>query len=1008
MIVDGSAPIDRDVCPNDEILKAVLNLQSDDSLSVQVREHLAQCQSCQRRLDQLTSSPDLKAVHRQSHRGWGESARKLVSHIAKEFSNKLIAGQRDAIQFTETQQIAADTEVSQDGLDANRLDEVEFEDLPKTIGRYSVLKELGRGGSGVVYLAFDPEINRKIAVKRIHSTSGSQKSRLIREAKAAAKLQIDQVVRVYSIESDDDGNPFITMEFVEGQTLSAEIQQFRYLPTDRAVMICIEMATAVQSAHDRGMLHRDIKPGNILMDHEGRAKLADFGLAQLGESVPQLTKTGVLLGTPAYMSPEQAVGAELDARSDVYSLGCVLYECLTGSMPFYGTTHQVLKQIAEEQPVSMLKLNENIPRELHLICRMAMAKRPENRYVSADAFRQDLIAATNGDAIVAKPETAMQTASRWYRKNETIAWLSGMVATLLIATTIVSLVSARQISKESQKAILASQESKRMALEADKQRALAVETLNELVFDIQNKLKGKPGTIQVKQAILETALEGLRKVVADGDSLFAIDHANCTAYLRMADIELARGNNDASKDYYQKAIQTAREINERYPNEIQGKIDLATALLGLTDAKVTGFELEDALRDYQQVLQLRESIAELEPTAENRFDHGRILGRIGSVLSSLGRHFEAIDYYEKSVQLMAPFQSEINNDPIFARSFAIANSGLANQLVLVNQIDRAQKHLDILIEISERLLKLDPYNGEYLLDAAVALGQMTQIHVQRHEWEEANQSAIDTRKMHERIVELNPENSWSRSNLGLSWSTEALTLLALNDLQQAETAWENDIRIQEEVLVGNPENPRFLLPAAEAAVYLAGIGMRRGRLEIALKHAQKAKSLLAQIPTAMAASNQMVQRAIAISTILPKTIELANDHLDRQQDLPLDTDVQKYAGALIAYQKAATGEFDDSLTMADSIAMDSFDDPLVGEYSNFLLAAAYSKLLRLAKEDDSKLERRNDLVSKTVANLDRFITTPAYFQLVMADPDFEPIRMEDAFMSEVSRWQTPN
>lgn len=1008
--MDGSAQKNNSTCPNDEILKTILNLQDEDELKLQIREHLRSCQRCQQRLDQLTSAPSLKSMHRDNVVGLEDAQRKLVSNIARRFSQKLdeLGGQQiQQAQLAETQFGAEDTEVSVSDLEVRLPPEGLHEHLPKTIGRYSVLKELGRGGAGVVYLAFDPEINRKIAIKRIHSAKPGQKNRLIREAKAAAQLQIDQVVRIFSIESDDDGNPFITMEYVEGRTLLDEIKQNRNLTTERAVKICSEIAMAVQAAHDLGMLHRDIKPGNVLLDKNGHAKLADFGLAHLGESAPQLTKTGVLLGTPAYMSPEQAVGGELDGRSDIYSLGCVLYETLTGTAPFLGTTHQVLKQIAEDAPASIIKLNENVPKSIHWICGMAMAKRPENRYASAQDLRQDLNAAISGDAIVARPESTFGKAIRWYNKNTGIAWLSGLVAALLIATTIVSLVSANRIAGESLKAIQAYEESKRLAVEAAEQRELAVETLNELVIDIQNDLKGKPGTLKVKQSILETALQGLKKVVPQGQAL-AVSHANSTAYLRMADIELLRGNDKAAAEYFEQARVIAEKMCEQFPDQTTGKIDLGYAILGLADLKLSNYLYEEALAGFSEVRAIRQTIVDREPSVASQFDYARILARIGGTYTMLQQFDDSLEHYQQAVEIMEGFEEQIAKDIRLARSLAVAKAGLASQLIYSHQYERASTVLAETVDINEQMLSEDPYNTDYLLDAAVVHGQLSQINIQGFAWSEALKHSVAAREKFESLVDSEPGNDFSRSNLALWWGTSAQIQMALNDLDGAEKAWLNAYEVLGEVLERNPDVIRFLIPAVNFAGQLAGVEIRRGKLDEALQFALKVTEHLQQVPENMR-SNPTYQAVCVYGSVLPDTIQLAMDYVSKDPaQIVVESDVHKCAIGLAAYVHALSGEFDQALIKADKIIGKSLELPELDQQANYSLAATYAKLSNLANTKQVSGETQMELISKAIECLDRYVVAPAMIPVVVAEPDFIELQKTTEFQEALDRWKTPN
>jgi serine/threonine-protein kinase len=268
-------------------------------------------------------------------------------------------------------------------------------------GRYEILQELGRGGMGVVYKARDPKIDRVVAIKSILTTHSDDESseeyerRFRREVKAVGKLTHSAIVTVYDFIEDHLGRPAMVMEFVEGETLQQYFARERpSLP--RSLEIMIQAAEALDHAHAQGIVHRDMKPANILIAKDGRAKVSDFGIAKVGGGTNTNTKGG-LVGTPAFMSPEQFLGRKVDGRSDIFSLGGILFWLCTGERPFTGDTIANLAyQIVHMNPASVRNFKADLPEALDEIIATSMAKDENNRYRNALAFAEDLKALRDG------------------------------------------------------------------------------------------------------------------------------------------------------------------------------------------------------------------------------------------------------------------------------------------------------------------------------------------------------------------------------------------------------------------------------------------------------------------------------------------------------------------------------------------------------------------------------------------------------------------------------------
>src|SRR5262245_60820257 len=269
--------------------------------------------------------------------------------------------------------------------------------------RYRVERFLGSGGMGSVYLASDPQLGRHVALKFLHYNDPVLVVRFLREARAQARVEHPNICQVHEV-GEVEGRPYIAMQYVEGKSLS-ELRG--KLPTEAAVRLVRDVARAVHTAHKTGLIHRDLKPANILVGKDDAGVLhpwvVDFGLAQ-DQGEEGLTRTGLISGTPAYVSPEQAQGGHLDRRTDVYSLGVVLYALLTESPPFAGTTAAgTLVRVLQEEPEPPRKRKPAIPADLETIVLKCLEKTPERRYDSARALADDLDRWLEGEPIAARP-----------------------------------------------------------------------------------------------------------------------------------------------------------------------------------------------------------------------------------------------------------------------------------------------------------------------------------------------------------------------------------------------------------------------------------------------------------------------------------------------------------------------------------------------------------------------------------------------------------------------------
>ncbi len=363
----------------------------------------------------------------------------------------------------------------------------------RTLGRFELKEKVGQGGFGEVFRAYDPQLDRVIALKvpKFGPQDKKKIRRFLTEARAAASLHHPNIIAVYE-RGQIDNDYYIASEFVEGETLAQHIKQNK-VSNRRAVAWVRDLANALAYAHSEHVIHRDIKPDNVMLGKNHRPQIMDFGLAKKLDEDSSMTADGGILGTPAYMSPEQARGETetVGSQSDQYSLGVVLYELLTGAKPFNGPPHVVVPQVALEEPPTPQSIDSTIPNDLQAICLKAMSKNIAHRYSDLSRMAEDLDRWLEGHEILARPIGRLERFIRWYRRNKLVANLGAAFFLVLLAGGIVSSYFAVVANRERAVAEVARNDAVTAQEKAEAQSRLAKRRLAESQYNAATDLSQK-------------------------------------------------------------------------------------------------------------------------------------------------------------------------------------------------------------------------------------------------------------------------------------------------------------------------------------------------------------------------------------------------------------------------------------------------------------------------------------------------------------------------------------
>ena len=681
-------------CLADETLEGLLAERLTEPETFTVRKHVENCERCRGRLDQLSDHPQLRrwrveigGCHGCDSRGTQSPQDPRLVH--------LLAALRET-PLLESSSVEANGDPNDGGLGFLG-PPTQAGDLGM-LGPYRVLAEIGRGGMGIVFKAHDGALDRTVAVKVLRPcrSDSRARTRFVREAQAAAGIQHENVVPVYSVASPSDGPPYLAMQFVAGPTLRQHLQQEGSLPPQKAARLTLQVADGLTAAHERGLIHRDIKPANIILDlapltlpsptppggegraRGGRAKILDFGLVRAREASGATTQEGTLAGTPEYMSPEQIrTPHQVDERTDVYSLGAVLYETLTGAAPFRGLPHLVLHQVLHDEPLPPRRLNDQVPRDLETICLKALAKEPARRYPTAAAFRDDLRRWLERQPIQARPASALERGRLWCRRKPLAA---GLLAALLFvfgggAAGITW--EWLQAEKHRRQAETDRDLAQRKRAEAERGFRRAREAVDKYLTEVTENRDLKAHHFEpLRRELLQTAKQFYERFVEENPDNPDLRAELGKAHGRLGTITRILESPAQALAPFQRSVAIFERLHEEYPESLSYLHDLAFFQLQRGSCHAAIFQIEEAETAYLSAQALWEQLITAEPENDANYQFARSFTALADLYTEAKRMTEAERLYLDARGVLARLASEHPAETKFQAGLALNQTNL--------------------------------------------------------------------------------------------------------------------------------------------------------------------------------------------------------------------------------------------------------------------------------------------------------------------------------------------
>ncbi len=764
-------------CPTSRELEDFLSGEPIADARGELNAHLQRCDSCREALDRLSDEPEL--------REWAREVPPTDVDVSDGpgLARLLEIGAKISTEWDLAEGRAAEPPT------------LEFLGPPRhegdlgTLGPYRVLELLGHGGMGIVLQGRDDVLDRVVALKVLRPAlaHGRDRIRFVREARAAAQVRHDHVVEVHAVANPPDGLPYIVMEYLAGPTLAEAIRRAGRLGPREAASVALQVAEGLAAAHAAGLVHREIKPSNVMLDPaKGRTKITDFGLARPAGESSDVTQEGSAVGTPAYMSPEQARGEAVDARSDVYSLGATLYEALTGEPPFRGTAGSVLQQVIDTDPRPPRRINSALPRDLETICLKAMARDPARRYPTDRDLADDLGRFLRGETIVARPAGVFERSWRFARRRPLIAGLAASLA-------VVSLTGFAGVVWQWRRA-----EAQRAQAEHNFREARRlVDAFYTRVFT--EGMFFRPGLESVRREMFRDLL-----------------------------------------GYYRDFLRQRRD-------DPTLQADLAEACFRVGCLTTEEGDKADAIEAFRQAESLFQAALRRDPANRGaRMRQAQCLDHIARMETQLGRLEAALRGHEQASNLFRKLAGESPQDRDARRILAASLGNVANLRSMLHDSAGARLAYGEVLQILEQLAAAEPSVPRYRDDLALTFNNLAFTEADPQDRARDLRKAIELR---EQLLALDPTNQYRRRNVARSCQNLGVIEYALGRHSEAIELQERCCRLLEEVVQTEPTNTTYQCDLAQGYMNLGDSLGRSGRLDESVRSGRRAREIYERLLT---------------------------------------------------------------------------------------------------------------------------------------------------------------
>jgi len=731
------------------------------------------------------------------------------------------------------------------------------------IGAYRIVRELGHGGMGTVFLGErdDEHYHQQVAIKLINPGLGGEaiRRRFRNEMQILADLNHPNIARLFDGGETADGVPYLVMEYVEGTPINRYCDQHN-LSTEQTLRLFSTVCDAVQYAHQHLVIHRDIKPGNVLVTSEGLPKLVDFGIAKLlngGRSVSDATATAMPFMTPEYASPEQVLGVSITTATDIYSLGVVLYELLSGALPYRlksRVPHELAQAICDQEPerpstsvttrtIDGSKLRKRLHGDLDNIVMMAMRKEPQRRYATAEQFAEDIQRHLNGLPVRARQDTFTYRAGKFIRRRKFAVAAAALIAVTLLVGIIATAWQARVARAERARAERRFNEVRQLA--------------NSFVFEVHDAVVNLPGSTTARSLIVQRGLNYLDSLAQDAAGDRGLQRELAAAYEKLGVVQYTPsvahlGDLEGALQSHRKAVALRESLvaadpnNTNYRRELLDSYWFIATLLGKQGDRLRELEM------MRQQLPARQALAAAEKTDFlDRYNLAGTYVYIGNLLMLMGDAQGALQNQKEALKIREALADSDPNTTRARRALSISYEYLGVATDLAGDTKAALDWQQRGLEVREALVSADPLNTDLRLMLIESHRYVGDMFFKLGDLERASSHYQKQLAMNQEMIAADPANAQFQNNLAVALIKAGDIKVRSKKTTEALSNYREALRIREQLSTTSQQDSSLRRDLAEVWMKLGDVLEMNGSRSQAQENYRKARETLEELSAAI-------------------------------------------------------------------------------------------------------------------------------------------------------------